>query len=856
MQIKLNQIVPVVLFFFLMLFTSCEDDYKYDDKEPDFLGASIYEYLQKDGNFSYFLRLIDDVGYKEILLRTGSKTLFPVRDEGFESFFQKNPYGVSSYDELSAAQKREIMNTSMINMAYLSYMLANASDGEGLGEGRAIRRKASNTYLDSMGLFRDDLLLENPFWERFKTSGLYLVENYSDPTIVHITPENMALEGITAEDFSMLYNKEYTENGIYINGVEVVERDIICKNGYIHILKEVLVRIKNMDQIIRDNGATSLFSKLLNKFSYPLYSQDVSNNIHNFYDGSAPGRPEISPTDSVFIKCYYTEQEGEGVDPNGKKMKSYGLLYYNPADNAYSSTSPQQDMGTMFVPTDEAMNAYFYSEEGRYLRDAFGSWENVTTNLLAMFLKNHQKRSFLNSLYHRWPTMNDETSYFMGVDKADIDDVYVGGNGAVYVTNKVFPPVDFFSVYASALASKNSTIMSWGIMDEKNKFFLYLRSMENMYNLIVPTDDAFQNYRDPISWAVGAAPEIWSFRYMPDKDEVHADVYLADASGNKGAYLREVTDQATIKNRLFDIIDMHIVVGNKEGSHLSGYIDDGNTVYAKTKSGTSIKISGAGVNTKMTGGGDLELGITPAEIVNKVGMAEKAVYDSDNGRTYFVDRILQDPVKSVYGVLGEHPEYKAFFDLLQGNEQVFTYFQNDADVVPIFDTKRMSSSTGIGYVVYTFGNFQYTVFIPTEEAIKKVFAEDEKLFTWEEIAEEEDYDIKKERTLYLLNFLKYHFMDNSIFIDGKSSSGMRYETAARTEADRFYRVILNSTGENIQVFNENLTASANVIKSDGLYNVMARDYIVNNADPRSATQIVSSSRVVIHLIDNALRIAY
>lgn len=55
-------------------------------------------------------------------------------------------------------------------------------------------------------------------------------------------------------------------------------------------------------------------------------------------------------------------------------------------------------------------------------------------------------------------------------------------------------------------------------MDDVNnlKYHLYLRSMDNQYNLLVPTDDAMANYRDPITWALWANEgvdkrEIWSF---------------------------------------------------------------------------------------------------------------------------------------------------------------------------------------------------------------------------------------------------------------------------------------------------------------------------------------------------------
>ncbi len=46
---------------------------------------------------------------------------------------------------------------------------------------------------------------------------------------------------------------------------------------------------------------------------------------------------------------------------------------------------------------------------------------------------------------------------------------------------------------------------------------------------------------------------------------------------------------------------------------------------------------------------------------------------------------------------------------------------------------------------------------------------------------------------------------------------------------------------------------AHVITSTGLYNIMARDIIVDNSDLNSATGISASSRAVIHLIDKALK---
>ncbi|MBO7294722.1 MAG: hypothetical protein J6U65_04825, partial [Bacteroidaceae bacterium] len=91
-------------------FTSCADDKfhlkDYEETTPSFLGQSIYHELQNRGNYTTVVRLIDDLEYAEVLSKTGSKTLFVANDSAYAEFFKNNPWGVTSYDDLSKNQKR------------------------------------------------------------------------------------------------------------------------------------------------------------------------------------------------------------------------------------------------------------------------------------------------------------------------------------------------------------------------------------------------------------------------------------------------------------------------------------------------------------------------------------------------------------------------------------------------------------------------------------------------------------------------------------------------------------------------------------------------------------------------------
>lgn len=841
--------------------TSCKDDYIYDDHEPDYLGSSIYEYLQQQGNFTNMLRLIDDLGYRETLTKTGSKTLFPANDEAFGRFYQNNPYGAGSYEDLTVSQKRVIMNASMIDMAYLSDMLPNTTNQENTdngGKGQALRRTTSASDMDSVLSVPGAELPATRFWERFAAGKVFLSGQAA--MMVHFTPQMMAARGITSSDFNTIFGEPYSGSDIYINNVRVKHADIICKNGYIHEMEEVVIPSNTMAEAIGKQSNTKIFYALMEKFSAPYYEPSVDASVKEYYNGSTALRPVIpglSASDSVFVKRYFNETTAS-TGPRNENLTSYGMLYYDPNNTTFGGNS---DMGVMFVPTDEAMMEYFNGSEGGYLRDAYGTWDNVPTDLVAAFIKNHQKRSFMASLPHLWPTLTDETSYAIKLNEGNVVNTIPTSNGVVYVINKVIPPIDYKGTYASVLTAPNTQVMKWALTDNWNNlgdenamyFFMYLRSMENMYNLIVPTDEALQNYREPISWALGGTSRrIWSFVYEAGRNRVIAEIYLTDENGNKAELERIEQDQNIVRNRLRDIIDMNIIVGTNDGVTLGGYVNDSNAHYFVTKGNGTIYAEGKGSNVKFNGGGDFELGM-PLANVTVAESGHDCVYDSQNGRTFFVDHILHDPSKNVYTVLGEHPEYSRFYELCLGDPRVSTNFENDEDFVDIFGTQysKEAQCCGIGMVVNNFNNYRYTIFVPTNDAIAAAFAADPDLWTWDRIATEEDMTVKKEHALHLLSFLRYHFVDNSAFITGEAYGPITYESGARNEYDRFRKVVIRSSGHDMKITDES-GRTANVIMTAGCYNVMARDLIGKPEDPARATQIYASSRAVIHLIDRAL----
>ena len=149
----IHAVIPACTAFLLGgAVASCQDDLL--TGQPSYLGKSIYEELEERGNFKETLKLIQANGddYVSMLRKTGSKTLFVADDEAWAEFYESNPWGVKSIDEMTDAQKQLIFMSNMIDQAYLVELLGNipassaTSDPE---EGACMRRVTSLSVTDT-----------------------------------------------------------------------------------------------------------------------------------------------------------------------------------------------------------------------------------------------------------------------------------------------------------------------------------------------------------------------------------------------------------------------------------------------------------------------------------------------------------------------------------------------------------------------------------------------------------------------------------------------------------------------------------------------------------------------------------
>lgn len=935
-------------FFLLALscsFHSCKDDYTLDDNDP--VGSSIYEYLSESGRYTNFVNLIDDLEYKEVLARTGSKTLFVADDDAFTEFYKDNPWGVHSYKELTKSQKKLLLNSAMINNAYLLEMMSSSPAGSGDNDipkrGEALRRETASDVTDSIShLFSKDIphsynADDQDYWARFRNDekGIYLATDATTPMMTHFLATQMSAAKITDEDFAILTGRTRDKNDAFVYDSRIVQQDITCQNGYINQLDRVLLFPQNMAEVLRTNENTQIFSHMLDRFSAPFYNQTLTDRYRLIYGNDV---------DSVFQKRYFsTRSQGgstlysdAGTDPlgnpTGNKVfdeNSNKPLPFDPGWNTYfpDKTDVQKDMAAIFCPTDKKLKEYFFSAQGggRFLVKAYApelleqiteettdleliyqAIDQIPRTTIRALLNNLMKESFTSSVPSKFESIKNSAQDAMFDETDDyhrdkILDVLLANNGAIYLMDEVTTPAEYAAVSAPAYVETDKRIFNWAIEAATlggvpSNYYAYLLAMSSRFSFFVPRDDNFW-YVDPLSFysiteTEGSSVVARAYNYTWDektkKPKVSSYKYYYDFTTKTGyvgdLVSTETVSEACFGNRLKDMLETHTII--HEDNRENGGFDETETGvecaqhYFITKNGAVIYTENA---EQRTGGMIVKGGweLTDGAKRTVIGFDDKSAQTNGygNGFAYMIDQPVTPTIESAYSAMYSNPNFSEFFNLCQTDLEVLneikissTVDQNKYQIfvdnkgLPCYDRttgKLENKATNVRF----FNNYRYTIYVPTNEAMQEAYAAG--LPTWQDLRDYLELDLEddqkteltEEQEIYrdsiattmataIVNFVKYHFQDNSVYADVSPRNSSPYETATiDAETGVYCKVRVASEG------NGNLSVTDNAghtrhITADK--NIVIRDYITDGKDKAIDNKIKSSSSAVIHGIDGVL----
>ena len=859
---------------------SCSDGYNLDTEQPSGLN-SIYGYMEKQGNYKNFLQLIDDLGETEVLSKSGSKTLFVADDAAFAEFFKNNSWGVSSYGQLTEAQKKMILRASMIDSPYTTTMLSHI---QGPIEGEAMRRTASNSIYDSVAIYQktDAEIPNTAAWNALSKDEFVLFKDASGAApMIHFMPRFLEQNFITGSDVDFLYNSPantYKSGDAYVNDAKIVEPNIFCKNGFIHKVDKVITPLDNMAEIIRKNEETSLYSSLIERYSAPIYVGSVATDAYNENKGTQ--------WDSVYAKRYFSNNSmnGEILELDNSGTTFDALLKFDPGWNTYYTQSApmMQDMAVMLAPTNEALQAWWDNGGGQVLKDYYGEWDSVPNSVLNKLINVNMLQSFVASVPSKFKNVLDDANMEMGLSTDAIKEVRLGGNGAVYVTNTVYTPTVYSSVLFPAVINETMSVFNKAI--ERLDYAAYLNSMVATYSFFIPTNNGLLSYVDPVSFGQNRTL-IWEFHYDPtatSAKQIYADTYeyvkQEDGTWVKGEFVKKETPtnlprygvpQDKVYHRLRDLLDNSIVIGA---------IQPGKKFY-QTKGYSYVKVDGTiDVPGQMTVSGGWQVDSnSPVPVVD--------VYNMRNGKAYILDGApIMTSTNALSDVLAANPDFSEFNKIISMVGGFSTRYSTTSGTSGRFSTSKLGNLIyvpaklgGTESINYLMNGYHYTVYAPTNEAMQEAYAlglPTEEMFVEADSLDEagETEDSAAHLRKVILDFVKYHVQLGSVFADEGFNSGT-YETArTNSVTGRPYMIRVTPSADGISI--EGVQAKKGEDKDknpiysqpsekqsvlkDKIYNTMIREYwngsssFGNSSNANSTEATVESSNAVVHSVAHPL----
>ncbi len=413
---------------------------------------------------------------------------------------------------------------------------------------------------------------------------------------------------------------------------------------------------------------------------------------------------------------------------------------------------------------------------------------------------------------------------------------------------------------APLLKNPDTRIFNWIINESSNntalKFNYYLTSLENKFSLFIPLDSSFSAYTDPVNQTTATTIKK-KMRFFFYEDKKHVNYISLNNTGDSIAAPAYNAD--VVRNRLKDIVDHHIVVGERSPGQK----------FLQTKGGAYIKVDEGAQGLRFQGAGDLEKG-SYANVIAK--------YDYNNGihngTVYLIDKALEHTLKSFYSLaqsnITANSNISEFFRLIEDFDDPDASFFADRELASdrtlfyrnVSSAKQTEyvrpifyKSDGIDYFVPFLGLYNYTVFVPTNNALERARTEDRLFMNKDQIASLGNDSAMIAEIKKTITFIKNHFVDGAYFTEQyymdewAEADGLprTTTTSAKNQKNRqFYNLYIFQDGSHLSIKKKNSSDAVLGTTMGGNENIMCRQYSFASGN------IATNSRIVVHTIDGAL----
>lgn len=452
--------IAVVALVMLGIFGCSKSQDRYED--PPWLGGSSIETLEKKGDYTIFLKLMEKAGQKSTIEKTLA-TLFVPNDAAFNAYFQS--VGKSSVDDLSDAEATQLFDLhvlpnprSRFQLIY-EYLWSELQGPNGEYAALFFRKPTNSTslpYKEVVPDFYQDANMRGKELTMF--TGIKLIPLFSKDYFEDFFGDP------NGSDYEFMYpESKWSENGLNWGNAAVTESEVRTSNGFIYFIDQVVPPQKNIEEYLREHkDKFGLYYDILQRFADYSTTRTINNQIQY-------GK-------SYKLVSNIAEEQG-AFTGNEVRMK---------------------DMFTAFLPNNQVLQEYL----DRTVLKTYSSIDSVPKVTLYYILQTQLSRSLgLISKISK--------SYFnsfgdpMIITKDDILSAHMASNGVIYEMKKVLEPNVFTCVPGKLFFDAHYSTFLYAL--NQSGMLASLSNPNSDVTLFAPTNDQLEAYGiryEPISQTI------------------------------------------------------------------------------------------------------------------------------------------------------------------------------------------------------------------------------------------------------------------------------------------------------------------------------------------------------------------
>jgi uncharacterized surface protein with fasciclin (FAS1) repeats len=437
----------MVLLCLATIFSQCSDPHdRYED--PPWLGGTNIETLEKEGNYTHFLELMDQAGYR-VSIENQLFTLFVPNDSAFEVYFQQR--GISSVADLSKNEAEELFGQHILinprsrDQLMYEYAWGELQDPQGEYGTLFLRKQTYSIPLDYSEEVRYDPVFQGQTLKIHRQNTMialwtteYFEDYFGDPN---------------GSDYLFMYPGS-SWSGTQWHDAMVTEGEVRTSSGFIYYIDRVVAPIPTIDKYLKDHQEDfGLFYDLAQRFA--TYTEAGVNE----------------QLDRLYTKSYTQILDF---------ANEWGPNPFSPSYMLY--------MFSAFIPYDDVLQEFLDNTVFKY----YESIDDAPQLYLVFLLQSH-----LNSFLNLPSKMENRFLNYYGdnidLDLAsDIESAVMCSNGIIYGMKRFLEPNVFTCVPGPILYNNNYTTFLYAL--QNSGLLTTLTQPDIDITLFAPSNDELLEY--------------------------------------------------------------------------------------------------------------------------------------------------------------------------------------------------------------------------------------------------------------------------------------------------------------------------------------------------------------------------